>query len=86
MIQRDQEKIGRNDPCRCASGKKYKKCCERADLIGSGRLREPPPPAPPADEVEAKNRIVSPRHRSPALVATMLGAMFAFSPQMNQKK
>jgi SEC-C motif-containing protein len=21
------EKIGRNDPCRCGSGKKYKKCC-----------------------------------------------------------
>ena len=21
------EKIGRNDPCPCASGKKYKKCC-----------------------------------------------------------
>ena len=22
------EKIGRNDPCPCGSGKKYKKCCE----------------------------------------------------------
>jgi len=21
------EKIGRNDPCPCGSGKKYKKCC-----------------------------------------------------------
>jgi SWIM/SEC-C metal-binding protein len=21
------EKIGRNDPCNCGSGKKYKKCC-----------------------------------------------------------
>ena len=21
------EKIGRNDPCKCGSGKKYKKCC-----------------------------------------------------------
>ncbi|NDP19930.1 MAG: hypothetical protein GZ091_02440 [Paludibacter sp.] len=21
-------KIGRNDPCPCGSGKKYKKCCE----------------------------------------------------------
>jgi uncharacterized protein YecA (UPF0149 family) len=20
-------KLGRNDPCRCGSGKKYKKCC-----------------------------------------------------------
>lgn len=22
-----KEKIGRNDPCSCGSGKKYKKCC-----------------------------------------------------------
>ncbi|WP_278336889.1 SEC-C metal-binding domain-containing protein [Dorea formicigenerans] len=22
-----QPKIGRNDPCPCGSGKKYKKCC-----------------------------------------------------------
>ncbi|MGH7393345.1 MAG: SEC-C metal-binding domain-containing protein, partial [Candidatus Rokuibacteriota bacterium] len=21
------EKVGRNDPCPCGSGKKYKKCC-----------------------------------------------------------
>ena len=26
---RDQPKIGRNDPCPCGSGKKYKKCCGR---------------------------------------------------------
>jgi preprotein translocase subunit SecA len=24
---RDEEKVGRNDPCPCGSGKKYKKCC-----------------------------------------------------------
>ncbi len=24
---KDQPKIGRNDPCHCGSGKKYKKCC-----------------------------------------------------------
>ena len=24
---RESEKIGRNDPCPCDSGKKYKKCC-----------------------------------------------------------
>lgn len=27
---RRQKKIGRNDPCPCGSGKKYKKCCGRA--------------------------------------------------------
>lgn len=26
---REEEKIGRNDPCPCGSGKKYKKCCGR---------------------------------------------------------
>jgi uncharacterized protein YecA (UPF0149 family) len=24
---KDKMKIGRNDPCPCGSGKKYKKCC-----------------------------------------------------------
>ncbi|MFK8138456.1 MAG: YchJ family protein [Bdellovibrionales bacterium] len=24
---REEEKLGRNDPCKCGSGKKYKKCC-----------------------------------------------------------
>ena len=26
-VTRPQEKVGRNDPCPCGSGKKYKKCC-----------------------------------------------------------
>jgi uncharacterized protein YecA (UPF0149 family) len=25
-VKRDEPKIGRNDPCWCGSGKKYKKC------------------------------------------------------------
>lgn len=29
-IRREQPKVGRNDPCPCGSGKKYKKCCEAA--------------------------------------------------------
>ena len=27
--KRESKKIGRNDPCTCGSGKKYKKCCGR---------------------------------------------------------
>jgi preprotein translocase subunit SecA len=27
QIRLDQPKVGRNDPCPCGSGKKYKKCC-----------------------------------------------------------
>lgn len=26
-IQRDEDKVGRNDPCPCGSGKKFKQCC-----------------------------------------------------------
>ncbi len=28
-VRREKPKIGRNDPCPCGSGKKYKKCCGR---------------------------------------------------------
>ena len=28
-LVREQPKVGRNDPCPCGSGKKYKKCCGR---------------------------------------------------------
>lgn len=39
------KKVGRNDPCPCGSGKKYKKCCEQrlggrsfsASIISSGK-------------------------------------------------
>ena len=27
IIRRESKKVGRNDPCPCGSGKKYKKCC-----------------------------------------------------------
>ena len=28
-VRRTQKKVGRNSPCPCGSGKKYKKCCGR---------------------------------------------------------
>jgi SEC-C motif len=31
MTMTETTKIGRNDPCRCGSGKKYKRCCLAAD-------------------------------------------------------
>ncbi len=30
-IRRDTPKVGRNDPCPCGSGKKYKKCCGKGE-------------------------------------------------------
>ncbi len=26
-----RDKVGRNDPCPCGSGKKYKQCCEKTE-------------------------------------------------------
>lgn len=28
-VKRSTPKVGRNDPCPCGSGKKYKNCCGR---------------------------------------------------------
>jgi hypothetical protein len=32
------KKVGRNDPCPCGSGKKYKKCCYLTELSGAAQL------------------------------------------------
>ncbi len=39
-VRRPVEKVGRNDPCPCGSGKKYKKCCQQKDQT---RLGAPSP-------------------------------------------
>ncbi len=31
--QREHPKIGRNDPCPCGSGKRFKKCCGKASIL-----------------------------------------------------
>ena len=41
-------KIGRNDPCPCNSGKKYKKCCMASDEAAARAARPVPPAAAPA--------------------------------------
>src|SRR5215211_3800859 len=39
---RSKMKVGRNDPCPCGSGKKYKKCClEKDQAAGRARLVAP---------------------------------------------
>ena len=37
---RKGEKVGRNDPCPCGSGKKYKKCCGAAEAGNDGQKGE----------------------------------------------
>jgi tetratricopeptide (TPR) repeat protein len=41
-------KIGRNDPCACGSGKKYKKCCMASDVAAVRAARPAQPAAVPA--------------------------------------
>jgi hypothetical protein len=41
-IRRAEPKIGRNDPCRCGSGKKYKKCCLGKDVERESRASNIP--------------------------------------------
>ena len=36
-FRRDRPKVGRNDPCPCGSGKKYKNCCMNKDLEAQRR-------------------------------------------------
>lgn len=41
MLMKDRElKVGRNDPCPCGSGLKYKKCCLGKDLSRSEAIKE----------------------------------------------
>jgi SEC-C motif-containing protein len=35
-FRREAPKIGRNDPCPCGSGKKWKKCCGRSGAVAAG--------------------------------------------------
>ena len=40
-------RVGRNEPCPCGSGKKYKHCCLRADLARRATSQRLPGPAKP---------------------------------------
>ena len=40
LLKKDRIKVGRNDPCPCGSGLKYKKCCLNKDMQGSKRTKE----------------------------------------------
>ncbi|MCS6798064.1 MAG: SEC-C metal-binding domain-containing protein, partial [Myxococcota bacterium] len=38
-VRRDRPRLGRNDPCHCGSGKKYKNCHMRQDDAGAAADR-----------------------------------------------
>lgn len=48
----DQRRLGRNDPCHCGSGRKYKHCCLAKDEAAerAERAKETEPVAPAAAE------------------------------------
>lgn len=52
-----REKVGRNDPCPCGSGKKYKKCCLAKEE--AHRPAEPPASMLTNEEVALKGRLMA---------------------------
>ena len=47
----DHDRVNRNDPCPCGSGKKYKHCCRLKQLIA-----EPPRPVTTITDLEGKKK------------------------------
>ena len=40
LLKKNRIKVGRNDPCPCGSGLKYKKCCLNKDMQGPKKTKE----------------------------------------------
>lgn len=56
-------KIGRNDPCACGSGKKYKKCCMARDEAAARAARPAQPAAAPARQPSLASYFQEPDER-----------------------
>jgi hypothetical protein len=66
------EKIGRNEPCSCGSGMKYKKCCgsiTAGQSRGSARQSAPTRPESPVLEVATENMLMNRVKREAQVVA-----------------
>jgi len=54
MAETPVQRPGRNEPCHCGSGKKYKHCClvkdEEADRVAREHEASNTPPPPPGEE------------------------------------
>ena len=59
-------KVGRNDPCPCGSGKKHKKCCEiqKPKKINAEIIRSAP------QQAEGMNKVASLFFKGPASIKT----------------
>jgi len=61
-----RQKIGRNAPCHCGSGRKYKKCCLAKDTTQSRVYGETSPQIPPEVLAQIQDRIRKEQHREEA--------------------
>jgi hypothetical protein len=66
-------KIGRNDPCHCGSGQKYKKCHLAADDAERAAAAKPAESAPVDAEAPAADAPVAPRGGPVARPAGTIG-------------
>jgi len=73
-------KVGRNDPCPCGSGKKYKKCCMEKDQA-EGRRRARLTPSPPARPVATPRPPGSAAAPQPQALTVPLSAPSTQTPQ-----
>ncbi len=80
---RERLKSGRNEPCPCGSGRKYKKCCLRSDeefvrqmtpARQSDAIRHVEPPAPPAEKAIGEDP--DGRYHEPPEVKSRLDALW----------
>jgi SEC-C motif-containing protein len=53
-VSPDPNSLGRNDPCHCGSGKKYKACCLAKDEAAAREARAKAAAEAPAAEAEAE--------------------------------
>ncbi len=60
---RQEKRPGRNDPCYCGSGKKYKHCHMRQDMAGQTSAAARPGPQPAGDRPPAGDRQPAKSHR-----------------------
>ncbi len=63
-VKRATATVGRNDPCWCGSGKKYKHCHMRTDLAGAGAPAGAAAPQPAGAAPAGHNQAASKRRRS----------------------
>lgn len=67
------KKVGRNDPCPCGSGKKFKKCCEErlakkkfnAQILSSGTEEKPVTGKAQKISTSFFQRIAAPKPKQP---------------------